>query len=133
MLASLSSQYSDTFYPAIQNKHLRPLDVRCLVHGGGNFCAKLYEMWKVRLSGHSPLKWSNGRRLPHNPQDFIRFGVGIDVLQGGRSPACKSVQLVISVKCLGTPGYLVLYKCQLLLQFLAWVIDFSPAVLTGTE
>lgn len=59
--------------------------------------------------------------------------MGIDVLQGARSSACTSVWLVISVKCLGTPGYLMLYKCQLLLQFLAWVIDFSPAVLTGMK
>lgn len=107
--------------------------MRCLVQGGGNFYAKLREMWKVSASGHSPLKRSDGRRLPQNPQEFFRFGVGIDVLQGARSPACKSVQLVISVKCLGTPGYLMLYKCQLLLQFLAQVIDFSPAVLTGME
>lgn len=63
----------------------------------------------------------------------LHLRVGIDVLRGAGSPACKSVQLVISVKCLGTPGYLMLYKCQLLLQFLARVIDFSPAVLTGME
>ena len=80
-----------------------------------------------------PWNGSDGWRLPQNPQELLCFSVGIDVLQGARSPACKSVQLVISVKCLGTPVYLMLYKCQLLLQFLARVIDSSPAVLTGME
>lgn len=71
-----------------------------------------------------------------NPPESPCLGAGIDPLgkgRGGWPSICRSVQSIIFVKCLGTPGHKMLYKCQLLLGYLAWVIDFSPGVLTWME
>lgn len=71
MLMHQSSQYSGAFRPAVKREYFPSLNVWCLIHGGGNFYAKLCEVWKVRASGCSPLKWSDRWRLPHNPQEFF--------------------------------------------------------------